>query len=95
MLDIWIGDINIAPILWIFTFFVIFPIQLTFCFKVKSKIVRLLPVIILSILTAAAIIAAFAGTGWDVIFYLVSAVYLAIMLFVCGIAWGIWFIIKK
>ena len=95
MLDVWIGDINIAPFIWIFTLIVVLPVQLALCFKVKSKNIRLLPVIILSILTVAAAIAATIRTDWDALFYLICAVYLAIMLFVCGIGWGIWVIVRK
>ena len=94
MFDVWIGDTNIAPFLWIFTLIVVFPIQLALCFKVKSKIVRLLPVGVLSALTIAAAIAAATSIDWDALFYLICAVYLAIMLFVCSIAWGIWAIVR-
>ena len=94
MYDMWIGDINIAPFLLLFTLIGVLPVQAILCFKVKSKSVRLLPVIILSVLTTAAVIAAAIGTGWDVIFYIVSAIYLGIMLAVCGVVWGIWAIIK-
>ena len=99
MFDVWIGDMNIAPFLWIFTLAVVLPIQLALCFKVKSKILRLLPVVVLSILAVAAAIAAATSIDWDALFYLICAVYLGIMLFICGIAWGIWalvvFIRKK
>lgn len=90
MFDVWIGDINIAPFLWIFTLLVVLPIQLALCFKVKSKIVRLLPVIILSILTLIAAVASATSIDWSALFYLIFTVYLGIMLFVCGIGWSIW-----
>ena len=90
MFDVWIGDMNIAPFLWIFTLIVVLPIQLALCFKVKSKIVRLLPVIILSILTLIAAVASATSIDWSALLYLIFAVYLGIMLFVCGIGWGIW-----
>ena len=95
MLDIWIDDINIAPFIWIFILIVVLPVQLGLCFKVKSKIVRLFPVIILSVLTVATAIASAIGTDWDAVFYLITAVYFAIMLFVCGIGWGIWAMVRK
>ena len=95
MFDIWIDDINIAPFIWIFTLIVVFPIQLTLCFKVKSKVVRLLPVIILSVLAVAAAIATATSIDWDALFYLICVAYLVIMLFACGIGWGIWAIIRK
>lgn len=90
MLDVWIGDINIAPFIWIFTLIVVFPIQLALCFKVKSKIVRLLPVIILSILTLIAAVASATSIDWSALFYLIFAAYFGIMLVTCGIGWGIW-----
>lgn len=95
MLDIWIGNTNIAPFIWIFIIIGVLPIQLALCFKVKSKTVRFLPIIILAILAVIAASAAMTSTNWDAIFYLVSAVYLAIMLAVCGIGWGIWAIVRK
>ena len=95
MLDVWIGDINIAPFIWIFTLIVVFPIQLALCFKVKSKVVRLLPVIILSVLAVAAAIATATSIDWDALFYLICVVYLVIMLFASGIGWGIWAIVRK
>lgn len=95
MYDFWVGDVNIAPILLLLTVLVIFPVQLILCFKGKSRTVRLLPVIVLSVLTAVAIIAACICTGWNIILYIVSAIYLAIMLAACGVACGIWAIIKS
>ena len=94
MYDFWIGDVNIAPFLLLITSLVIFPGQLLLCYKGKTRIARLLPVIVLSVLTAAAIIAVCICTGWNIVLYIVSAIYLAIMLAACGIAWGIWAIIK-
>ena len=90
MFDVWIGDVNLAPFLWIFTLVIVLPIQLALCFKVKSKVVRLLPVIILSILTLCAAIASATRIDWSALFYLIFAVYFGIMLFACAIGWGIW-----
>jgi len=95
MFDIWIDGVNIAPIIWILILIVILPIQLVLCFRVKSKILRMLPVIIFSALTAVFGIAAAVGIGWDVLFYLICTVYFAIMLFVCGVGWGVWAIAGK
>lgn len=93
MFDVWIGDVNIAPFLWIFTLIVILPVQTALCFKVKSKIVRLMPVVILSVLIVIVGIASATRIDWSALFYLICAVYLGIMLFVCGIGWGIWMIV--
>jgi len=94
MYDFWIGDVNFAPILLIFTFAVLFPVQLILCFRGKTKVVRLLPVMIMAVLTSAAVIAAFVSTGYEIILFIVCAVYFAMMLLVCGAAWGIWIIFQ-
>ena len=95
MFDVWVGGTNIAPFLWLFALIVIFPLQIILCFKAKNKVVRLLPVIIFSALTAAAIIAVAVSIDWSALFYLIFAVYFAIMLLFCGAAWLTWFIVKK
>ena len=95
MLDIWIGEINIAPFIWIFTLLVVFPLQLILCFKVKSKVIRLLPVIVLSILTIISAIASAISIDWSALFYLVLAIYFGIMVFVCCVGWAIWAIKMK
>lgn len=69
---------------------ILFPIQLLLCFKVKSRTVRLLPIIILSVLTAALVITALAVQGWDGLGYALFAIFTGFMLFMCGIGWGIW-----
>lgn len=90
MYDFWIGNVNLAPILIFFTVAVILPGQLILCWKVKSVAIRLLPAVILLILTVFAVIAAVACTGWEIVFFVVSAIYLTLMLLACGIAWGVW-----
>lgn len=94
MYDFWFGDVNLAPILLFLAIFVIFPGQLVLCFKTKSRMIRLLPTIVLSVVTTAAVIAACVCMGWDIVFYIVSAIYLAIMLHLCGAAWAIWAIVR-
>lgn len=94
MFDFWLGDINIAPVLLVFTGFVVLPVQLLLCFRGRSRICKLLPVILLTGMITAAILAAFLSTGWAVLGCIVAAVYLMIMLLVCGIAWGIWALVR-
>jgi len=95
MLDIWIGDTNIAPYILLFILIIIFPCQLALCFKVRKLGIRLLPAIIIFILTVSSFIAMATSTGWDVLLYLIFSVYLSIALLVCGIAWATWAIVRK
>ncbi len=95
MLDIWIGSINLGPILLVFTFAVILPIQLVLCQKAKSILVRLIPIMLLTSLAVAALVASSFCLGWDGLLYVGCAINLAVMVIVCGIGWGVWSIIRS
>ena len=51
MFDIWMGDIELTTAVLVFSIIVLLPIQLLLCFRIKSKVIRLLPIILLSIPT--------------------------------------------
>ncbi|MBQ2879152.1 MAG: hypothetical protein IJE27_00495 [Anaerotignum sp.] len=95
MFDIWWGHILLTRVALIVSIAVFLPVQLLLCFKVKSRIFRLLPVIILSALTAVLVICGLVYQGWDGLGYILIAVFTGCMLFMCGVGWGIWAIIHK
>lgn len=94
MMDFWMGEVNLGPILLLFTFFGLFPVQLVLCFLVKSRTVRLIPVMILLVMTVIMILGAVICTGYIVFAFIVLAVYLGLMLAVCGAAWAVWGIVR-
>lgn len=89
MFDVWMGDIEVTTLVLHLSIAVFLPIQLLLCFKVKRKMLRLLPVIILSVLTAFFLIMAATATGWDGLGYIFLAIFTGLMLLACGIGWGI------
>lgn len=93
MFDIWMGDIELTTAVLIFSIIVLLPVQLLLCFKVKSKIIRLLPIILLSIPTLIFIIMA-TTLGLDGLVCIFLAIFTGFMMLICGVAWGIWAIIK-
>lgn len=95
MFDIWMGDIELTTFVLIFSIVVLLPVQLFLCFKVKSKAIRLLPVIVLSILTIIFVVISVANTGWDGLGYIFLGIFTGFMLLMCGIGWGIWAITKR
>ena len=95
MFDIWIGDIELTKFVWIVSIVVLLPLQLLLCFKVEKLLFRLLPIIILSILTIAFVVMNFLMPGWDNLVYLFLAVFSGFMIFMCGVGWGIWAISVK
>ncbi len=90
MFDIWIGDIELTTFVLIFSIVELLPIQLLLCFKIKSKVIRLLPVAVISIPAICFLAMAIAIPGWDSLGYLFLAIFAGIMLLTCGIGWGIW-----
>ena len=94
MLDIWIGDIEFTTVVLVFSVVVLLLIQLLICFKVKNKVIRLLPVILLFIFTIFFVAMTSTATGWDNLGYVFLAIFTGFMWLMCGIAWGIWAIVK-
>jgi len=94
MFDVWTGDIELTTATLIFSIVVLLPIQLLLCFKVKSRAIRLLPVILLSIPTIIFTVMSVAITGWDGLGYIFLAIFTGFMLLMCGVGWGIWAISK-
>ncbi|MBE5947808.1 MAG: hypothetical protein E7261_02140 [Lachnospiraceae bacterium] len=94
MFDVWIEDVELTSLTINLAIAVFLPIQLLLCFKAKKRIIRLLPVIVFAVLTITFFIMAVVAQGWDGLGYLFFAIYTGITLFVCGIGWGIWWIVK-
>lgn len=93
MFDVWIGDIDLTTAVGFFSI-VILLIQLLFCFKVRNTVIRLLPVILFSIFTIFFVAMASTSTGWDNLGYIFITIFIGDMWLMCGMAWGIWAIIK-
>lgn len=95
MFDIYWGDIELTTLTLIISVVILLPIQLLLCFKVKSRTIRLLPVIILSIFAVAFIVLTLSTPGWDGLGYIFLAIFAGFMIFMCGIGWGIWAIVNR
>ena len=98
MFDIWIGNLELTPVVLIFSSVILLPVQVKLCFKVKSLILRLMPVTILSIIFAYFIVMWSFSTGWDGVVYAIFAIFVGFMMLICGIVWAVWAIaqfIKK
>lgn len=64
--------------------------QLLLCFKVKSRLVRLLPVCLLSAAAAFQLLMACLSGGMAVLGFEVMAVFSGLLLLACGAGWLIW-----
>ncbi len=94
MFDVWLGDIELTTLTLIFSVLVLLPGQLLLCFKVRSVVIRLLPIILLLIPTILFIMMSVTATGWDTLGYLFLAIFAGFMLFTCGVGWAIWGVAK-
>ena len=90
MFDVWAGDIELTATVLIFFVVVFLPVQLLLCFKVKSRVIRLLPVIVLAVLTVFFVVKSVTNTDWEAFGNIFLAVYSGLMLLMCGVGWGIW-----
>ena len=89
MFDVWLGGIELTTFVIIFSALVLLPIQLLLCFKVRSRLIRLVPVMLLSVLVVIFAVLSYVVIGWDAIGYLFLAIFAGMMLAACGIGWGI------
>ena len=94
MFDVWIGDIELIKAVLVLSGVVLLLIQLLLCFKVKNKVIRLLPAILLFIFTIFFIAMASTATDWENLGYIFPTIFIGFMWLVCGMAWGIWASIK-
>ena len=92
--DMWIRDIEITSLIAISSVFVVLPIQLLLCFKVKPVFLRLLPSILLTGTTILLFAMMAASRDWDAIGYAVLGVFSGVLLIFSGIGWGIWAIVR-
>ena len=90
MFDVWMGDIELTTAALIFSVVVLFPVQLLLCFKVRSKVIRLLPVMVLAVPASVFCCSAVLRPGQDGLGYTFLAVFSGFMLLMCGLGWGIW-----
>ena len=70
-------------------------VQLLLCFKAKNIFAKLLPLALLIVSTVVFSICSAAANGWDGLGYLFFALLSFGLIVVCGIAWGIWAIVRN
>ena len=94
MFNVWVGDVEITRYIFAFLVVALLPIQIFLCFKTTGRVIRILPVIILSMLTFRYYFMGIISSGWDTLGYMLIAFFTGSVLFLCGISWGVWAIIK-
>ena len=70
-------------------------LQLLLCFKAKKTLIKLVPVILLTIAAIVLYIIAHNVGGWDAFGYLFFVALCFGLLVVCGICWGVWALLRQ
>ena len=73
---------------------IVLPIQLVLCFRAKKLFIKRLPTAVLTVVAIAFYVLAITAKTWIAFIYLIIAVFSGVSLIFCGIAWGIWSILK-
>ena len=94
MFDAWMGNTELTAAALIVSVAVFLPLQLLLCFKVRSRVIRLLPVIVLAIPAFVFYCSAIMSTEWNGFGDALLAIVTSFMLAMCGLGWGIWAIAK-
>ncbi len=70
--------------------FGVMPFQLWLCAKVKSRLLRLLPLLVLSLLTVGFLLAAIFINGWDKLGYFLLAIFAGCLTLTVLLTWLGW-----
>ena len=70
-------------------------LQLLLCFKAKKLLLKLIPVALFIVSAIIFSVCSAAVNGWDGIGYLFFALLSFGLIFVCGIGWGVWAVVRK
>ena len=70
-------------------------LQLLLCFKAKKIFMKLIPIALLIVSTILFSFCSASVNGWDGLGYLFFALLSFGLIFVCGIGWGVWAIVRK
>ena len=95
MLDVWIGDVNLTVAVLALCFLVVLPGQLLLCFRVRSPALRLAPGLTALVLLALCLGLRLACPGRQSLLLTFLALYAAMILTVCVLAWVIWGLVRR
>ena len=87
MFNVWVGDVEITRYIFAISVVALLPVQIFLCFKAKGRVIRIVPVIILSVLTFIYYFMGVISSGWDTLGYMLIASFTGSVLFLCGISW--------
>ena len=93
MLELQTGNIDFTTLFIVLFVVAAFLVQLLLCFKVKKTIIRLLPVILLSVSIAAFWTLASLITGWDAVACAIFAMLSGYLLLACCAGWAVFGIV--
>ncbi len=91
----WFLELDYATVVIFISAIIALTVQLFLCFKAKRLLIRLLPIALLAASAIVFSVCSAATGGWDGFGYLFFALLSLGLIFVCGLAWAIWAIVRK
>ena len=88
-------ELDMPTLVVLFSVLLTLVLQLLLCFKVKKTLIKLLPVILLTIAAIVLYIISINVGGWDAFGYMFFVVLCFGLLVVCGLCWGVWALVRK
>lgn len=95
MFDIWLGELELTRWTLLLAALLLLSAQLWLCFRVRSRLLRLLPVLALTGLTAGLLFAASTTAAWEGLGYALLAALAGLLLLACGVGWCAWWLITR
>lgn len=73
---------------------IVLVIQLLFCFLSERVWIRLIPTVLAALATAGCVAMMYLAGGWDVLGYLLLAIYAGAALLICCLGWILFAVIR-
>lgn len=73
---------------------IVLVIQLLFCFLSERVWIRLIPTVLSALATAGCVAMMYLSGGWEVLGYLLLAIYAGAALLICGLGWILFAVIR-
>ena len=95
MFDLLARDTWIVLLIAAAAVLIVLPLQLALCFKARRRLFRLLPTVLLALLSLVFYSMKYVVKDWSALVYAILAVFSGVMFVFSGLAWGIWAISKR
>lgn len=95
MFDVWSGGVELTTLVWLVSAVLVLPGQLALCFRVRRRLLRLLPTLTLTAFAAVCLVLGALSAEWDALGWFLLAALALIPLLLCGVGWAVWGLLRR